>query len=376
MTNVAEDDNIYLADGLINLKTTIVSDSKIITTVEIGGKISSNKGVNFPNTRIDINVLTQKDICDIKWGIRNQVDFIGLSFVQNKNDVINTKKIINEEVSKLNCNTPNIISKIEKFDAVEDIDEIIEESDGIMVARGDLGIEIPYYEVPITQKKIIHKCNQKERPVIVATQTMLSMTEKETPTRSETSDVANAVYDGADAVMLSEETAVGVNPPNVVLTMAKIMVAAEKNFSLIDHSYIHRKGEIEKLTDNQLFSKSVSQMANLHNVDNIITFTSSGNSALSISKNLIDRSIIIYAVPNDENIARKLSLIKSVEVPVLQKIKMKEKLRKKTLKKLFERKKIKKDGKYLLSYGSKNNQGWSSNSIKILKNEVLDYYLK
>ena len=186
---------IYLCDGAIRAKVVKIG-TNIEAELENSGILTSNKGINFPNTRINIDVITQKDRLDLEWGAKNGVNFVGISFVQRASDIKNVREILSNLGS-----TARIYAKIEKFDAVENIDEIIEASDGIMVARGDLGIEVPYYEVPSIQKMIIRKANERGRPVITATQMMLSMTQNERATRAEISDVANAVLDGTDAVM-------------------------------------------------------------------------------------------------------------------------------------------------------------------------------
>ena len=217
------DEYIYLYDGTIRAKVIQIKDT-VIAQIENAGMLSSKKGVNFPNTEIDINVLTQKDEKDIAWGVLHKVDYFAISFVQNGADMQKARSLLNGYKGKL-------IAKIEKFDAVENIDDIIKHSDGLMVARGDLGIEIPYYDVPIVQKMLIKKANDVGIPVITATQMLLSMTQNERATRAEISDVANAVLDGTDVVMLSEESAVGDNPINVVSTMSNIISRAEDIYS-------------------------------------------------------------------------------------------------------------------------------------------------
>ncbi|OHD94339.1 pyruvate kinase, partial [Sulfuricurvum sp. RIFOXYD12_FULL_44_77] len=211
MLNVG--DFVYLYDGLIRARIVEISDKHVQAMIENKGKLTSNKGINFPNTRLGIDILTEKDRVDIGWGVANGVDFMAISFVQNAQDMINARDVVRSYGGEV-----QLIAKIEKFDAVENIDEILRHSDGLMVARGDLGIEVPYYRVPTIQKMLIDKANAHSKPVITATQMLLSMTEKESATRAEISDVANAVLDGTDAVMLSEESAVGHNPVLVVET--------------------------------------------------------------------------------------------------------------------------------------------------------------
>ncbi|MCJ7765405.1 MAG: pyruvate kinase, partial [Thiovulaceae bacterium] len=183
LSKIKEGEFIYLYDGSIRAKVESVGE-KVLAVIQNSGKLSSNKGVNFPNTRIGIDVLTPKDRQDMLWGIEHEVDFMAISFVQNGSDMQNARKIVQE-----NGGHQQLFAKIEKFDAVENIDEILEASDGIMVARGDLGIEVPYYEVPVIQKRVIQKANAASKPVITATQMLLSMTENEMATRAEISDV-------------------------------------------------------------------------------------------------------------------------------------------------------------------------------------------
>ena len=214
---------IYLYDGTIRAKV-VQTGEKIVANIENNGTLGSRKGINFPNTIIDIDVITAKDKIDIAWGVENKVDYFAISFVQNKEDMLQARKLLNGYNGKL-------IAKIEKFDAVENIDEILEASDGLMVARGDLGIEVPYYDVPTIQKTLIKKGNAVSKPVITATQMLLSMTTNERATRAEISDVANAVLDGTDVVMLSEESAIGDDPVNVVETMSNIIRKTEEIYN-------------------------------------------------------------------------------------------------------------------------------------------------
>ena len=200
-----------MCDGAIRAKVISIG-SEVVTKIENSGTLASNKGVNFPNTVINIDVVTPKDEKDLLWGAQNKVDFVAVSFVQSAKDILHVKSLLKGFKSK-----SQVFAKIEKFDAVVNIDEILEASDGVMVARGDLGIEVPYYKVPSIQKRIIRKANAASKPVITATQMLLSMAQNEMATRAEISDVANAVLDGTDAVMLSEESAIGLNPVNVCL---------------------------------------------------------------------------------------------------------------------------------------------------------------
>ncbi|MBN1271097.1 MAG: pyruvate kinase [Candidatus Aminicenantes bacterium] len=222
---VKKDDPILLADGTIELKVTNIKADEIVCQVITGDLLSSHKGVNLPSRSLNIPPLTQKDKKDLLFGIEQDVDYIALSFVRTKYDIQAAKKIL----KKHGKNIP-IIAKIEKHEALDNTDEIIEVSDAIMVARGDLGVEIPLERVPIVQKDLIRKANERGKPVITATQMLRTMVESPRPTRAEATDVANAVLDGTDAVMLSEETAVGRYPVKAVEFMRRIIQNAEEFF--------------------------------------------------------------------------------------------------------------------------------------------------
>lgn len=218
-------DRILLADGFIELQVKDVKDREISCKVIAGGPLTSHKGLNLPTESISAPSLTDKDREDLLFGLKEGVDFVGLSFVRSAREILLVKEIIQKE----NKDTP-VIAKIEKHEAIRNIEEILEATDAIMVARGDLGVEIPFFEVPTIQKKLIHRANTLGKPVITATQMLHSMVESPRPTRAEAADVANAVLDGTDAVMLSEETAMGTYPVESVLYMAKIVGNAERDF--------------------------------------------------------------------------------------------------------------------------------------------------
>lgn len=354
------DEYIYLYDGSIRARVIEVGE-KIVTKIENSGKLSSNKGVNFPNTVINIQVITPKDEADLLWGAQNGVDFVAVSFVQNANDILHVRKILKSHKSRA-----HIFAKIEKFDAVEKIDEILEVSDGIMVARGDLGIEVPYYKVPSIQKKIIAKANAVSKPVITATQMLLSMAEKEMATRAEISDVANAVLDGTDAVMLSEESAIGKNPVNVV----EVMTATIKETEAI---YPYNKFDVFPFWDEtDIISSSTASLAERLNVEAIISLTSSGKSAKKLARYRIKQDI--YAVTHDERTARSLTIawgitpIMNIEASNLNL------MLGKTLQKGIEKGLIDKDKTYIVTAGYPSGVEGSTNFIRILKKEQIEYY--
>ncbi len=235
--SVRSKQRILIEDGLIELEVQKVLAGKVYCVALSPGKILPNKGVNLPRTKLKIPILTPKDIADLKFGLKNDVDYIALSFVRTRADVVKLKRLIAKFNPKGNA-LPRIIAKIEKPEAVKNFDSILKESDAIMVARGDLGVEMPESEVPIIQKSIIQKCLQAAKPVIVATQMLDSMIRNPRPTRAEVSDVANAVIDQADAVMLSGESAFGRYPIKAVAQMNRIIQTTEKSSFLPIHKHV------------------------------------------------------------------------------------------------------------------------------------------
>jgi pyruvate kinase len=286
---------IYLYDGIIRTKVIDINTNSIEVLVENNGILSSKKGVNFPNTSLGIDILTDKDKEDIAWGVENNIDFMAISFVQEAKDIINARKIVKKLGGK-----QMLIAKIEKFDAIENIDEILFHSDGLMVARGDLGIEGPYYEVPNLQKMLIHKANQAAKPVITATQMLLSMTTSQRATRAEISDISNAVKDGTDAVMLSEESAVGKYPVLCAKTMFETITETEKEYNFFQFNTI-------KCNDaTNAIDESAVRLAGDLNVDGILSITASGNSARNLAK--YKPSNAIYAITHNDMVRQQLTL--------------------------------------------------------------------
>lgn len=230
--DVKAGDRILIDDGNIELVVLEIKGEEITTVVVYGGVLKSKKGINLPNTKVSEPSLTEKDREDLLFGLDNNVDLIALSFVRTADDIKEIKAII-----KSKGKNTKVIAKIEKPEAIDDIDRIIEETDGLMVARGDLGVEIPMEDVPLAQKMMIKKCNEAGKPVIVATQMLESMIKVPRPTRAEAGDVANAVIDGADTVMLSAETASGAFPIESVKAMVSIIGAIEKGVDIYDRAY-------------------------------------------------------------------------------------------------------------------------------------------
>ncbi len=351
---------IYLYDGNIRAKVIEIGEN-IITKIENKGKLSSNKGVNFPNTVINIEVITPKDEADLLWGAKNGVDFVAVSFVQSAKDILHVRSILKSHKSRA-----HIFAKIEKFDAVEKIDEILEVSDGIMVARGDLGIEVPYYKVPSIQKKIIAKANAASKPVITATQMLLSMAENEMATRAEISDVANAVLDGTDAVMLSEESAIGKNPVHVVEVMAATIRETEA-------IYPYSKFDIFPFLDEtDIISSSTARLAERLGVEAMISLTSSGKSAKKLARYRIKQDI--YAVTHDERTARSLTIAWGIKPIMNIDASNLNMMLGKTLQKGIEKGLISKDKTYIVTAGYPAGVEGSTNFIRILKKEQIEYY--
>lgn len=301
-------DRILIDDGLIELKINKIEDTEIECEVRNGGEVSNHKGINIPMVKMSLPAVTQKDIDDIVFGIKNGVDYIAASFVRKSQDVLDIRKVLEENGGE----DIDIISKIENHEGVENIDEIIEASDGIMVARGDLGVEIPPEEVPLIQKELIKKCNDKGKPVITATQMLDSMIRNPRPTRAEVTDVANSILDGTDAVMLSGETAVGKYPIEAVKTMARISVKIEESINY--KKMIRTKSLVlgNTITESICFSASAGAL-NL-GAAAILTPTSSGYTSRAVSK-VRPKSPIIATV-QDERVCRKLNLVWGV-IPLI-----------------------------------------------------------
>ncbi|AIQ12184.1 pyruvate kinase [Paenibacillus durus] len=292
---------ILIDDGLIGLTVVDVQGTEIKTRIVNGGTIKSKKGVNVPGVAISLPGITEKDTNDIIFGIEQDIDFIAASFVRKASDV----KEIRDLLAKHNASHIQIISKIENQQGVDNLDEILAVSDGLMVARGDLGVEIPAEDVPLAQKLMIQKCNIAGKPVITATQMLDSMQRNPRPTRAEASDVANAIFDGTDAIMLSGETAAGKYPVESVQTMSRI---AEKAESALNHREIFLKQQIaQETTVTEAISQSVAISALDLSAKAIISSTVSGHTARVVSKYRPVSPII--AVTTQERTMRQLALV-------------------------------------------------------------------
>ncbi|WP_129596574.1 pyruvate kinase [Anaerophilus nitritogenes] len=299
--DVKKGDTILIDDGLIGLEVVeIIDETDIKCMIKNSGTVKNHKGINVPGVKIKLPAITQKDIDDILFGIKNGIDMIAASFVRKAQDVLEIRKILEEN----QADDILIISKIENQEGVENIHQIIEVSDGIMVARGDMGVEIPTERVPIVQKMIIKECNSVGKPVITATQMLDSMMRNPRPTRAEVTDVANAIFDGTDAIMLSGETAAGKYPVEAVTTMANIAETAEES---IDYHAILREKSVGKersITD--AISHATCSSAWDLGATAIITATASGYTARMVSK-FRPKAPIIVATTN-EKVMRKMAL--------------------------------------------------------------------
>jgi pyruvate kinase len=304
--DVNNGEHILLDDG--KLMCEVIETNKkdtVVTKVIQGGPLKSKKGVNLPNTKVSLPCLTKKDLEDVIVAMEEGVEWIGLSFVRDAADVNELRKIINDFGS-----FAKIVSKIEKPEAVVDIDKIIDATDAIMVARGDLGVEIPYSSVPMVQKMIVEKCHLKAKPCIIATQMMESMIDSQSPTRAEVNDVANSVCDGADAVMLSGETSVGKFPAKVVETMANIVAHVESTFDV--------KPNIENepsVKNERYITKTIcynaAKIADQIDAAAILTMTFSGYTALKIAGHRPKTKIIVFTA--NRQIMNQMSLVWGVE---------------------------------------------------------------
>ena len=298
--DVRKGDTILIDDGLIGLELQRVSADKIECIIKNGGELGERKGVNVPNVKIHLPGVTQKDREDILFGIEQGVDYIAASFVRNSDCIMDIREILEDNHGR----DIGIIAKIENAEGVENIDEILDAADGIMVARGDLGVEIPADQVPHIQKKIIHKCNRKCKPVVTATQMLDSMIRNPRPTRAEAGDVANAIYDGSDAIMLSGETAMGKYPVEAVRMMAKI---AETTEAHLDYSNLQKLNKKQRKKDISMAVGFASvSTAEILKASCLVVPTMTGYTARMISS--LRPKTPIYAISPSEQAVRRMQL--------------------------------------------------------------------
>ena len=359
--DIKPDENILIDDGKIKLKVLSKKKKLISTIVERGGLLKSNKGVNLPDTDILLSSLTEKDKKDLKFGLENGVDWVALSFVRSSKDVDDLRKIITSNKLKT-----KIIAKIEKPQAIKNIDKIIQSSDALMVARGDLGVEIPMESVPIYQKRIVNKCNKQFKPVIIATQMLESMIDSKTPTRAEANDVANAVLDGADAVMLSAESATGKYPILTVKSMDKIIHSVEKNSNIIYNKFFEKNKSLSDRENDSLI-RSACRLSRLINSKAIVTMTKSGYTGLRVSGHRPKANILI--VTNNKNLLNVMSFTWGIRGIIYDKNDYIDNTIENIESLLIEKKFLKKKDKYIITASMPSHWKGHTNMMKVSRVE-------
>lgn len=351
--SIETNQEIYFADGTI--KTVVVSKNEDSVELKLlnSGKLTSRKGVNFPHTAIKLNAITPKDRADLEFGAKEKMDIVALSFVQSADDVIMAREIL----KSFGAN-PLLIAKIEMSNAIENLEEISKVSDGVMVARGDLGAELGFHKVPNLQKQIIKLANFHAKPVITATQMLSSMIDSPYPTRAEVSDIANAVYDGTDAVMLSDETTIGKYPLEAVKILNDTILEAELNYS-------YHKDFISDATD--AIAMSASLLSSFMQKDAIIVFTETGFSAKSVSK-YRPKNRIIAVTPSVE-IQRQLKLSWGVEpMFVMEQFESITRMLNEFIIKAKDKGLITQTSKFIVTMGNVAGKAGSTNLIRVLDN--------
>ncbi len=351
--------HILIEDGLIEMEVQKISGKKVFCTVLSPGKIQDKKGVNLPRTRLKIPILTEKDVADLKFGLKMDVDYVALSFVRTSQDARNLKKLIKKYTPK-HLDAPKIIAKIEKPEGVKNFDAILKESDAVMVARGDLGVEMPEAQVPIIQKTIIQKALKSAKPVIVATQMLDSMIRNPRPTRAEVSDVANAVIDQTDCVMLSGETAFGKYPVKTVQQMAKIIEATEQSEFLPGHRHLTEKA----VGKSEAVAESVYALASSTHARVIIGATDSGFTAREVAHQRPAMASIIMLTPKEKT-QRQMCLLWGVRSFLVPVVKSYEKLLSLMIKTAKDNKLVKKGEKLVIVTGEPLGQKENLNLVEV-----------
>jgi pyruvate kinase len=303
---------ILINDGLVELIVTAVDDRRVVTRVLHGGPLSSKKGMNFPDSELTIPAITEKDRIDVAFAVEHQLDYIAASFIRRRSDIEELRDLL----ASLGGESINVIAKLEKPQAIDNLDEILAVSDGVMVARGDLGVELPPEDVPVVQKRILNEASRWGRFAITATQMLESMTTNGRPTRAEASDVANAIFDGSDAVMLSAETASGRYPVEAVEMMARIISAAEQNRELysLQRPAFRKASEADEFTD--ALAGAANYAAEQIDAKYIVVFTQTGFAARLMSK-FRPKSPIVALTPSSW-VARRINILWGVQPYVLR----------------------------------------------------------
>ena len=351
--DVKPGDTLLIDDGRINLEVESTTDTDVVCRVVVGGVISNNKGINLPGVAVSVPALSEKDEEDLRWGLKLGVDYIALSFVRSADDITRVHEIMDEEGVRL-----PVVAKLEKPQAMENLEAIIDAFDAIMVARGDLGVELPPERVPIVQKEAIENARRMAKPVIVATQMLESMIENPIATRAETSDVANAVLDGADAVMLSGETSVGKYPVNAVKTMAKIIASSEE-YGL---ARIPELGTRPR-TQGGAVTLAAVEIAEFVEAKFLCIFTESGDSARRLSR--LRSGIPMLAFTPLETIRRRLSLNWGITSFLVDRVLHTDEMYKQVDDMLLGQKLAKKGDKVVVVSGSPPGIPGSTNDIRV-----------
>lgn len=345
-----------LSDGIIILRVRGIHGSKVHCIVEKGGRLRSRVGIAFPDSAVNLPATTEKDFRDLEWGIRNQVDYVAISFVKNAADVEELRERIVDAGS-----TIQIIAKIERKQALEHIDEIVKAADGLMVARGDLGLELPLERLPLVQKELIERGNFRGIPVIVATQMLHSMITSVRPTRAEVSDIATAVMSGADAVMLSEETAIGEHPVESVKYLSLIAREAEKSFEFEEYRLRLRDADRQTIPDAVAYAACAAAVK-LH-APAIIACSRTGTSARLLAKYRPQQSL--YGVSTTDQAARRMCLFWGVRPLLIGSVEERENQVVKAIKAVNEKQQIPIGSRIVIVGGSYVNTPGSTNIMEI-----------
>ncbi len=365
--DVAPGDQVLIDDGKVRLRVTEVDGVEVHTEVVVGGKVSNNKGINLPGVAVSVPAMSEKDVEDLRWALHLTVDFIALSFVRSAKDVEDVRRVMREEGVLL-----PVIAKIEKPQAIDNLDEVIKAFDGFMVARGDLGVECPLEDVPFLQKRVVEKARRNAKPVIVATQMLESMISSPAPTRAEASDVANAVLDGTDAVMLSGETSVGHYPVEAVETMARIISSTEdhelRSMSAIDWQPRTRGGVI---------AKAAAEVAERVGAKYLVAFTTSGDSARRLAR--YRSRIQVLAFTPEPVVRSQLSLTWGVETFLSRPVEHTDEMVRQVDEQLLEIGRVKEGELVVIIAGSPPGIPGSTNALRIHRmgdaiNEVAPAY--
>ncbi len=346
-------DTLLIDDGKVAMRAIEVTDVHVKAEVTVGGAVSNNKGINLPGVAVNVPALSEKDEDDLRWAIRTGVDMVALSFVRNAADVKRVHEIMDEEGRRV-----PVIAKIEKPQAVDAIEEIIDAFDAIMVARGDLGVELPLQDVPIVQKRAIELARRWAKPVIVATQVLESMIDNPRPTRAEASDCANAVLDGADAVMLSGETSVGKYPIETVRTMGDIIESTEKHG--LDR--VPPLGSKPK-TRGGAITRAAVEIADQLDAKYICTFTQSGDSARRLSR--LRPTKPVFAFTPVQSTLNAMALIWGVQPMLVEFAEHTDQMTAQVDRVLFEQKLVEPNDLVVIAAGSPPGQAGSTNSLKV-----------